>query len=232
MLYKEIIQGSFEWKELRYRKIGGSSAEKVMANLGKPVTNNAIFAEILGEFCEDYEFEEGGFLSADVNRGNELEPIARFEFQRIYGKSVFEIGWAESSIFTGISPDGIIGDVALINAIEDVEEAIEIKCPSRTTYAKYLIDNSIAITDYAWQIVTYFLVFKNLKKLNLFIYRPENAIASHILIELTRESIVMVNKNKGGDIDNLCKELSERQKELLISINAKITELSELKNNF
>lgn len=225
MLYKKIIQGTDEWKELRYRKLGGSSNEKVMTNLGKPVSGNAIFYDLLGEFSEDFEIEEDGFVSKDVSRGTELEPIARESFQRVYGKPVFEIGWAESTLFTGISPDGIIGDEKFINMIDDVEEALEIKCPSRTTYCKYLEKNDLAITEYAWQIVTYFKEFKNLKVLNLFLFRPENSIKKHVLIKITRDTEIIVNKSKRGIISDLCVELTERQNELKKSIIERIEQL-------
>lgn len=225
MLYKEIIQGSDEWKEIRYRKLGGSSNEDVMTNLGKPVSGNAIFYKLLGEFSEEFEIEEERFLSADVQRGNMLEPIAREDFSRIYGKQVFEIGWAESSSFTGISPDGIVGDINLIHTADDVEEAIEIKSPSRTVYMKYLETNDIAITDYAWQIVTYFKEFKNLKVLNNYLFRPENLIKKHILIKITRDMEIRINKTKTGKISDLVVELETRQNELKKALDDKIKQL-------
>lgn len=231
MLYKDLIQGTDEWKEIRYRKLGGSSNSKVMTNIGKPVEDNAIFFELVGEFTEDFEFEEERFLSVDVVRGNELEPIAREEFSRIYGKKVFEIGWAESTNFTGISPDGIIGEESEINDIEDVIEAIEIKCPSKNTYIKYLKDKSVAVTDYAWQIVTYFKEFPKLETLNLFIYRPENKLKSHILIKLKRYSWISVDKKYGGIIPDLCFELDKRQTELLKAITDWIDSVKATQEN-
>ena len=227
MLYKEIYQGTDEWKELRYRKVGGSSSEKIMSNLAKPVQNNAIFFELLGEFMEPFEVEEERFLSADVRRGIELEPIAREEFARIYGKQVFEIGWSKSSDFTGISPDGIIGDETLIKTNLDVKEAFETKCPSRTTYAKYLNNNDLAVTDYAWQIVDYFKEFPNLETLYFMLYRPENTIKSHILIKITRDMVIVVDTKKSGKIADLCVELTDRQNELKAALKAKIEELKK-----
>lgn len=232
MLYKNIIQGTDEWKEIRYRKVGGSSSDKIMSNLGKPVENNAIFFDLLGEFMEPFDIEEERFLSADVRRGIELEPIARDEFARIYCKQVFEIGWSESSDFTGISPDGIIGDEKLIKTNLDVKEAFETKCPSRTTYAKYLIDNSLAITDYAWQIVDYFKEFPKLELLNLFIYRHENTIKSHILIKITRDMIIVVDKKKIGIIADLCIELADRQNEIKEALLNRIEDLKKPINNY
>lgn len=232
MLYKEIIQGSDEWKELKYRKLGSSTNDKIMTNLGKTIYNCAAFFDVLSEFLEDYEPEDERFLSSAVQRGNELEPIARQEFERIYDKKVFEIGWAQSSDFTGISPDGIIGKESEINDLSDVIEAIEIKCPSKNTYVKYLDDNSLAVTDYVWQIVTYFKEFQNLKLLNLFIYRPENNFKNHILIKLTRDSVVSVDKKKVGSIADLCKELDNRQKELSYAIGDWIKSQNENKLSY
>lgn len=233
MIYSNIIQGSDEWKELRYRKIGGSSNEMVMANFDKPVYKNAIFYTLLGEFLEDFEIDFDTYLSRDVVRGNELEPEAREEFSRIYGKKVFEVGWSESSDFTGISPDGIIGDEDLIDTDErNVNEALEIKCPSKSTYCKYLDDNSIAINDYAWQIVTYFKEFPNLSVLNLFIYRPENNAKSHILIKITKDTRVFINSKKSGIVSDLVVDLTNRQNELKTALDNRIKELTTPVNEF
>lgn len=200
-IYDKIIQGTDEWKELRWRKIGGSSLEKVMANADKSVKENAIFFELLSEMCEEFDPFESDFLSSAMQRGNEYEPLAAEEFERITGKKCSEIGWAElEDGFTGISPDRLIGK----------NEALEIKCPSRNTYAKYLVNNDIAITDYAWQLVQYFVVFENLETLYFMIFRPENKINSFIIIKITKDTEIVVNKKKKSKISDLVIEAKTR----------------------
>lgn len=227
MLYRDIIQGTDEWNQLRYRKVGGSSNAKVMTNLSKSVKDNAIFFELLGQFTEDFEIEESRYLSAKVERGNELEPEARSEFARIYGKEVFEIGWSESSDFTGISPDGIVKDGKVIKTESDVTKALEIKCPTKNTYVKYLINKDLALEDYVWQIVTYFKEFPNLGVLYFFIYRPENKIKNHILIEVRRSTVIAVDKKLVTNIDELVEILAIRQEMLKKALDAKVLELED-----
>lgn len=219
-IYKDIIQSTDEWKELRYRKIGGSTNSKVMANSGKSVEENAIFATLLGDFMEEFEIEDN-YATAEMQRGNDLEPIAADEFSRIYGKKCYEIGWAEISDFVGISPDRLIEG-------EKITEALEIKCPSKNIYSKYLLNNNEAITDYCWQLVHYFHVFEDLEKLNFFIYRPENLIQNHILIELTRDTVIQVNKNKSAAISELVEASEVRIEELRIALKNKIEALNTI----
>ena len=42
-IFKEIVQGSDQWKEIRWGKIGGSTANKLMTKLDKPVCEVAEF---------------------------------------------------------------------------------------------------------------------------------------------------------------------------------------------
>ena len=59
-IYKNIQQQTDEWKELKYRKIGGSTLGGVMSYIDKPVEGNAIFFELLGQFTEEFEIDEDG----------------------------------------------------------------------------------------------------------------------------------------------------------------------------
>lgn len=228
-IYKDLIQGTDEWKEMRHGKIGGSSLKEVMANEGKPVENNSFFYELIGQRTEEFDCEDGIFVTKAMQRGVDLEPVARAEFERIYGKKVHEIGWLELSDFVGISPDGLIATDDELETWK-IKEALEIKCPTRAVYMKYLIDNQEAIDDYPWQIVHYFLT-TGIEKLNLFIYRPENKLAAHILIEITKDTIINVSKKKSATVETLVEEARTRLNELEVSLKNRI-ELLTPKTNF
>lgn len=217
-IYDKIVQGTDEWKALRWGKIGGSSLEKLNAYPEKSVKENAIFFELLGEMSEEFDPSESDFTSYAMQRGKELEPLASQEFERVTGKVCREIGWAElEDGFTGISPDRLVGD----------KEALEIKCPSRNTYAKYLTNQNLAITDYAWQLVMYFLVFDQLETLWFMLYRPENQIKQAIYIEIHRDTVIAVNKKKSGTIAELVIESKNRIEELKNELNNIINELKK-----
>lgn len=219
-IYDKVVQGTDEWKELRWGKIGGSSLKDVMANENKSIVDNAIFSKLQGELMEEFDPFEENKATIEMQRGNELEPIAAEEFSRITGKNIYEIGWAElDDKFTGISPDRLIGKLGDLM----ITEALEIKCPSRNTYAQYLYNNNLAIEKYSWQIVQNFLIFDDLEVLHFFIYRPENEIKSHILVDITRNTEIQVNKKKKAKVYELVIEAKERieelKRELEISIN-------------
>jgi len=218
-IYKDIIQGTDEWKELRYRKVGGSTLSDVMANDGKPVELNAVFYKLLHEFMEDFQIDDNEFISEAMAIGNRLEPEAADLFSQVYGKEVHEIGWAELDEFIGISPDRIVC------SLEKITEALEIKCPQGNTYAKYLCNNQLAIDDYCWQLVHYFLTFENLEKLNFMIYRPENLIKKHILIEITLDTVINTSKKHSATVRELVQLAKIRLSELIIAIENKLNEL-------
>ena len=217
-IYDKIVQGTDEWKALRWGKIGGSSLDKVMANPEKSIKENAIFYEILAQKCEEFDPFESDFTSYAMLRGNEFEPLAADEFERVTGKVCREIGWSElEDGFTGISPDRLIGET----------EALEIKCPGRNTYAKYLTTPDLAITDYAWQLVMYFVVFDKLETLFFMIYRPENQLKPAIYIEIHRDTVISINKKKSGTVSELVIEAKNRIEELKLELNNSINELKK-----
>lgn len=225
-IYRELLQQTPEWKLEKYRTVGGSTLKEVMTNEGKDVAENAVFLDLLGEFLEDYCPEPEKWLGDDVARGNELEPIGREEFERITGKKVHEVGLVKKTDFIVLSPDGLIGDYETLET--SCEEALEIKCPSRKVYTSYLVDNQKAVDDYGWQIVMYFLVL-GIKQLNLFVFRPENLVQGHILIEITPDTIINISKKKTARIVDLVKDAENRLNELETALSDKVEELTTIK---
>lgn len=71
-IYNDIQQGTPEWKELRWGKIGGSSAKDIMVD---KIENAAIINQLVFEHTEDF-VEEDEYISAYMQRGNDLEPFA------------------------------------------------------------------------------------------------------------------------------------------------------------
>jgi hypothetical protein len=65
----DIEQGTSEWHETRYRKVGGSTAK------GLFVKSDTLKIELLGQFFESFNYVEG-YISDDMARGNLLEPFA------------------------------------------------------------------------------------------------------------------------------------------------------------
>lgn len=131
IIYK-FPQGSVEWSEARRGIPTASQFEKIITPTGKPSEQavpymNRLIAEILlNESMDDQLHVEW------VERGKELEPHARAQFQFLENCEVELVGFVtDNDGKVGCSPDGVI---------KDKPEAVEIKCPAPWTQIGYLLD--------------------------------------------------------------------------------------------
>ena len=199
-IYDKIIQGTDEWKELRHGKIGSSIAKEIMSKYEKPITECAAFYTLLSEQMEDFDPFTNEFTSFSMQRGNELEPEARSEYERITGIEMAQFGWIEIDSFVGISPDG--WNIEL-------KKAIEIKCPAANTYAKYLLNFDEFLSDYVWQLVHYFVVL-GIDSVDCVAYRPENKFQPIIIKTIKRDTIIQVSAKVSKPISELAEMLKFR----------------------
>ena len=188
MIRINIEQGSQEWHEARYRKIGGTASK------GLFVDSETLVLELLGKFLEDFE-EVDGFISADMERGNELEPYAVKELNKYTGLIFNSVGWLQSEVnsLIGISPDGIT---------DNDEASCEIKCPGRKKHTETILKNEIP-KDNINQCLHYFIVNPKLKRHFFASFRPENNIKPLFVKELTRESIIDLGWKKKIEVEVL-----------------------------
>jgi hypothetical protein len=183
-LITDIEQGSYEWKELRHGKIGGSSAKDLFV---KELVNSAIFHTICAEKCEPF-YDTDEYINSDMQRGIDLEPHAREELERIIGIKFNVPAWIQSDIdILGISPDGLS---------ECEKFACEIKCPTAKKYNAYLFGTALMLADYCYQIATYFAVNPKLEKLYMVAYRPEHRYKTMIIVEVIKETTINVGTEK------------------------------------
>jgi putative phage-type endonuclease len=116
-------QGSDEWLQARCGVITASNFATAIGT-GKTMKTYMykLAAErITGEVVETYKNDA-------MARGNELEPIARSEYEFDNNLKVEETGLWLMDDDIGASPDGLVGDDGLI----------EIKCPLAHTHVGYL----------------------------------------------------------------------------------------------
>ena len=121
--HSELKQGTVEWLELRLGKFTGSDA-KVLNSKG--LGFESLCFEKAGEIITG-KIQEEGFISADMLRGRELEPVARAMYELQTGSRVTEVGFIQTGEFSGFSPDGLVGDDGMI----------EIKCPGDRVFIEY-----------------------------------------------------------------------------------------------
>ena len=138
----DLEQGTYEWLQARLGCPSGSGFAKLITSSGQPSSSaetyiNQLIAELItGEstYVQKTEWME---------RGNELEPIARMNYELETDCEVTEVGFCmHDSLRCGVSPDGLVGD----------EGGIEIKCPAPSTHVKYLRKGRLP-TEYKAQVM-------------------------------------------------------------------------------
>lgn len=171
----EIIQGSPEWHQIRYRKIGGTLSKGLLTDTDTLLNN------LIAEHLEPFELDEDGFENEHMIRGKELEPEAVMKLSQYTGIEFTFCGWLQSvSIpLIGISPDAITSDLKV---------SAEIKCPAKEKHTKTVREGVIP-SDYLNQCVHAFAVNPKLEKLYFCSYRPESSKPLFVR-ELTRDSEV------------------------------------------
>lgn len=158
--YWDIVQGTEEWHRIRYGKIGGSTSKGLLTD------TDTLLDEILATQLEPFELEDDLYASKEMQRGNELEPLARLNLSQYTNIPFIECGWLESEEIPllGISPDGIT---------KDFKVACEIKCPGAKKHTNTL-RNGIIPLDHINQIVHNFTVNDQLEIIYFCSFRPES----------------------------------------------------------
>lgn len=179
--YYEIEQGTEEWHAIRYGKIGGTLSK------GLFVKSDTLLIELLSEKAEEFELEFDPFISNDMQRGNDLEPIARKQLEQYTGIEFIKSGWlqCEENELLGISPDGI-------SKCETI--SCEIKCPASKKHLSTILSNDIP-NDNIHQCLHYFTVNPKLERHFFCSYRPENIFKPLFVKELNRESLINLGTN-------------------------------------
>lgn len=129
-----IEQGSDEWFAQRIGLVTASRLNDVMATLksgGEAATRKNYRAQIIAERLTGTKPDS--FTNAAMQWGTDNEPIARANYEVLYGVDVDQVGFIlhPDIKMTGASPDGLIGSDGLI----------EIKCPNTATHIDYLLGN-------------------------------------------------------------------------------------------
>ena len=137
----EIPQGTPEWFQARLGCLTASRANDACA-----AETTAAYQNYLWQLVAERETKtvEESYVSADMERGSELEPLARAAYEVHTGTFVTQTGfWPHPEIkWFGASPDGLVGDEGLI----------EIKCPRTSTHLRYRSEGKVP-TKYKRQMM-------------------------------------------------------------------------------
>ena len=137
-IHKTIEQGTEAWFNARAEKMTASNARAIGNNgAGFKTYINNLMAETYSSAIKE------SYTNEDMERGNELEALARTVYEMETGNEVEEVGFIELDEFTGCSPDGLIGE----------DGGLEIKCLKDEKYFKVLLEGiETVLSDYIWQI--------------------------------------------------------------------------------
>lgn len=125
------VQGTEEWFADRCGYVTASRYKDVLAKIksGEAASRRNYRAQLVCERLTNRPADS--YCSPEMQRGTELEPIARMAYEARTGAIVIETGFIKhASMMAGASPDGLIGDDGLA----------EFKCPNTATHIDTLIN--------------------------------------------------------------------------------------------
>lgn len=188
-----IIQRSEDWFTVKHAKIGGTRSG---------VKEQTLLPEIVAELTEPY-YESDGFTSSAMQRGIDLEPLARETLEAELFIQFKECGWiqSEDNDLLGISPDGI-SECETIMA--------EFKCPSAKKHMEQVLSKDI-LPEYIDQLIHAFVVNDKLEKHYFCSFRPENTKKPLWYRELTLDSTVNVGTLARPVIATIKDEVAKRK---------------------
>lgn len=212
--YYDIKQGTEEWHNIRYAKIGGTASK------GLFVESDTLLIELVAETIEPIEIDFDSFESKDMVRGYELEPFARQELSKYINVELLECGWlqCEEIPLLGISPDGI-------SKCETI--TAEIKCLAKEKHTKHIMYDEMP-KDYIHQCLHYFTINPKLEKHYFCSFRPES-IKPIFVKELTRDSLIDLGTKAKPNIKTIS-EWVAIAKEKAIKIQSDINTIVEKLN--
>ena len=172
-----VEQQTEEWFRLKWAKVGGTRAKQLL------VKSDTLLIELLAEITEPFDMDFEGYTSDDMQRGIELEPLARKAASEYIGKNLIECGWLESeeNPLFGISVDGITADF---------KTTAEIKCPAAKKHLATCLSDEIPL-DNIDQSIHYFTVNEHCEEHYFISFRPES-VKPLFVKRLTRQSDVNI----------------------------------------
>jgi putative phage-type endonuclease len=133
----EIIQGSQEWHDLRLGKITASKIADILAvgRSGESISRKNYKLDLIRERITGKRTDV--YVNGHMERGIELEPLARASYKVLKNVMVNQIAFVEHPTIkmAGASPDGLIGDDGLL----------EIKCPKPENHVDHLLNNGASL---------------------------------------------------------------------------------------
>ena len=185
-------QGSATWLQHRLGVITGTRLEDAFKH--SESLKNELISERMATFVPP------SASSAAMQRGNDLEPFARREYELKTGKTVEQIGFIAHPTRDdiGLSPDGIVSNG---------KRAVEFKCPASKTHVAYMRQHQVP-KKYLFQLAAYFLNIPTLKSIDFVSYDELNEVRPLHILPLTLDDVLTTEYPGGrgktiGSMDHL-----------------------------
>lgn len=173
-------QGSEEWLAARLGIPTGTGIKNIVSNSGQ---RSASWVNYLAELvAESIEGAKESVKTAAMERGNQLEPLARMEYEFETGNDVVQVGgvYLNADKELMISPDGLI---------PSLRKGLEIKCPRMKTHIKYLLEGGVP-SEYVIQVQSALWV-TGYESWDFVSYCPEYQKQPFYLCTVQRDEILM-----------------------------------------
>lgn len=146
MIHHDVSQGSPEWYQLRVGKPTSSEFDKLITDKTlEPAinkTSESYMNTLIAELVMKEPINQVG-STYWIDRGNELEPAARAEYEFLKGVTVEHGGFiTDDEKQYGTSPDGRVGDDGLV----------EFKCPKPENLLLYAMNPEKLQKEYRAQL--------------------------------------------------------------------------------
>lgn len=191
-----IEQRTEEWFEQRLGRFTASEIYKLMGvrglgETGKSYAIEKAIEQLYGEVDEN-------FVSFDMQKGIELEPLAFAKFSDIMSLQFVKVekcGFFVNCEHSGASPDGLVGDYGIL----------EIKCPKASTFFK-LVATGIIDDKYLYQMQKQMMA-ANRDKAYFFNYCIIDGVEYHHTIIIDRDdSVIQKMKERISEAVEIKKE--------------------------
>lgn len=179
-------QGSEEWLAARLGIPTATGFENIVTATGK---KSASYIKYMAELIEEsiIGLQDESFKSRFMERGNQLEPLARSAYEFITGNAVMQVGgvYLDENKEVMVSPDGLI---------PELKKGLEIKCPKMSTHIRYLLEGGLP-SEYVIQVQANLWV-TGYETWDFVSYCPEYQRQTLYLFTVERNPLLMTAFNK------------------------------------
>jgi hypothetical protein len=180
-----VQQRSQEWHNKRAGKVTGTSLKDVF---GSAAAQKTLLYKLVSDKMSEVVIN--GRMSADMERGVELEPFALKAVREKTNTDFKEVGLLTGDIEGfAVSPDG-----CNIYLEEYVNGGCEIKCPGNTNHLRYIVDG--IPKDYYYQVRAPFLLSEEVKWWTFVSFNPNNYDHPMYLETVYREEYTKLDEDR------------------------------------